>query len=223
MRKGLFGVLAAAVVMSPVLAAAEGFYVSGHAGAVFLSESDNTDELGVDLPSDFDPGFGVGGAVGYDFVNNFRVEGEITYRQSDVDTVDLSGVGGPGEVEGSGDVSALAFMANAFYEVKGTSAFTFYVGAGVGVAVVSFNDFALESPLLSGFGGPLADDDDTVFAYQGIVGIGYEVSEAVTLTLDYRYFATQDAELDIDPVSGPGTFEGEYQSHNVMLGARFSF
>lgn len=225
----LFGAFAVAIVMLlPTIGAAEGFYVSGHAGAVFLNESDNTDQSGVSVPTDFDTGFGVGGALGYDFPNNFRVEVEITYRESDVDTVDVSEVVGLGDLDGSGDVSVIAFMANVYYEIDIDQPVTPYIGVGIGAAVVSANDVALATtapPSIPGL--QLTDDDDTVFAYQVIVGIGYDVTENLTLTLDYRFFGTQGAELDIDPrvgfpVSGT-TFDGEYQSHNVMVAARFSF
>lgn len=224
----LFGAFAVAIVMLlPTIGAAEGFYVSGHAGAVFLNESDNTDQSGVHVPTDFDTGFGVGGALGYDFPNNFRVEGEITYRESDVDTVDVSEVAGPGDLDGRGDVSAIAFMANVYYDIDIDQPVTPYIGVGIGAAVVSANDVALATAPPSIPGLQLTDDDDTVFAYQVIAGIGYDVTENLTLTLEYRFFGTQDAELDIDrrvgfPVSGT-TFDVEYQSHNVIIGARFSF
>ena len=56
-----------------------------------------------------------------------------------------------------------------------------------------------------------ADDDDTVFAYQLGAGLGYEINPNLTISLDYRFFAT----VDPDFTSRAGIeFSTENMSHN---------
>ena len=90
------------------------------------------------------------------------------------------------------------------------SAFTPYLSAGLGFAKVEVND--LNVP---GSGLPNSNDDDTVFAYQVGVGVGYAVNEKVTIDAKYRYFATSDHEFD--------TREAEFASHNFFFGVRVNF
>lgn len=92
------GGAALAAFASPSLGAEPGWYVSGQAGASFLNDADieATDEgITLDGEIEHDVGFGVGGALGYDIGNGFRVEGEIGYRQNDLDEI-----GGTGTFEG---------------------------------------------------------------------------------------------------------------------------
>ena len=202
------------VTLASTAHAQTGFYVSGFAGAVILSDSDVTD------PSDpgtlsFDTGAGFGGAFGFVPLDSVRVEGEIAYRTNGVDShTDSSGT-----TPLDGDMSALSFMGNAFYDFDLGMPLVPYVGAGVGFAAV-FLDASLE------FGGStvqIADDSDTVFAYQGIVGIAYEFSGGLVATADYRYFATMDAELTETAAFGGSSFEASYASHNLTLGIRYQF
>lgn len=60
-----------------------------------------------------------------------------------------------------------------------------------------------------------SDADDDVFAYQAMVGLGFAASDAVTLQLGYRYFATEDPTFF-------GT-EFEYATHNLEAGIRIGF
>ena len=58
------------------------------------------------------------------------------------------------------------------------------------------------------------DESDTVFAYQAGVGLGYKIAEKTLLNLSYRYFATNDPELD----DGVDRVTAEFLSHNVFVG-----
>lgn len=190
----------------------EGWYVSGQAGASILTSSELDDPTGIlaalGTEINFDVGYGLSGALGYHW-GLFRVEGEITYAESDIDEVEVVGIG----FSGSGDVSSLGFMANAFKDFEIGDGWQFNIGGGIGYAIVSINDASVG-------GVPLADDDDWVFAYQLGTGIGYQMSPETTLSLDYRYFATVDPEFnDVDGIP----FEAEYDSHVIRIGVRFNF
>ncbi len=209
--------------------AAEGWYVSGQAGASFLSYADLDDPTGTlaepDTKFDFDIGFNVAGAIGYAFINNFRVEAEVNYAKHDIDqfTTTTPCVGfclplfGSGEgrriIGGGGDVTAVSFMANAFYDIDTGGRWRPYLGGGAGIAIISVNDVAIS-------GVPLADDDDTVFAFQLGAGIGYEFTPTTTLSFDYRFFSTADPDFK----TADGTpFGFEYHRHDIRAGVRFSF
>jgi len=87
----------------------------------------------------------------------------------------------------NGDVSSLGLLLNGYYEIVTSSGFIFYVGAGFGFMNVSINDANVPILGLPGF-----DDDDTVFAYQVGVGVGYAVNPKLAFDLKYRYMGTEN-------------------------------
>lgn len=188
-------------------ASAQSAYYGGHAGMNLTHDAD-WGPSGSTLELTFDPGYAVGGFVGYEFGNGWRTEGELTYRVNDVD--------GFLNLNADGDVSSIALMANGFYDFDLGSPFVPYVGGGIGVAYLSVND-------VGALGNPLADDDDTVFAYQLGVGVGYQISPTVTLTADYRYFATADGDFVTVPAIGGAQFDGEYSNSSFLVSARATF
>jgi OmpA-OmpF porin, OOP family len=211
--------LIAAGALSPDALAGH-WYISGHAGAVFLQDA------GVQFSSpcacspstlnaDFDTGWGVGGAGGFGFDNGLRVEGEVTYRYNDLNKISASGTS---FALPDTSVSSLAFMANGYYDIPTGSKWTPYVGGGVGLAI----DHA--SADLSSSGGPNFSDTEAEFAYQGIAGIGYQITDAVNIGIEYRYFATMTPHYDLTSLGAPaGVFaSADYASHNVFLTLRWN-
>ena len=208
MKKNLLiiSVCVLAIFFSSSAYSAEGLYVSGNIGFAMASDSDITDSTEpVTLTMEYDTGWALGGALGYDF-NRFRVEGEISYQTNDIDKVGAMGV----SLAASGDVSSLAFLINGYFDFVNDSAFTPYITAGLGYAQIDLNDFNV-----AGSGESDYSDDDSVFAYQVGLGVGYAVTEKVTIDVKYRYFATEDLEFD--------TTEVEVASHNFLFGVRFNF
>ena len=209
MKKNLLiiSVCVLAIFFSSSAYSAEGLYVSGNIGFAMLSDSDITDstDSGVTLTMEYDTGWTLGGALGYGF-GSFRVEGEIAYQANDIDKLSILGI----PFNASGDVSSLAFLINGYFDFVNDSAFTPYLSAGLGYAKVDLNDFNI-----AGSGEPDYSDDDSVFAYQVGLGVGYAVTEKVTIDVKYRYFATEDPEFD--------TAEVEVASHNFLFGVRFNF
>ena len=181
--------------------------MSGNIGFAMASDSDITDSTvpGVTVNTEFDTGLAFGAALGYDF-NRFRAEGEISYQKNDIDKI-----GSPGVIlDATGDAKALSFLINGYYNFVNSSAFTPYISAGIGFAQVEFNDLDISS---LGFSG--SNDEDTVFAYQIGIGVGYAVTEKVTIDVKYRYFGTEDSEYD--------TTKAEFASNNFLFGVRYNF
>ena len=199
-------------------------------------------------------GFAVRGMAGYAFPSGFRVEAEIDYRKHKTDEMDVRSPGTLAKVavdgaialgrlpagteyahlppaqqqafdeaaKGSQDVdgafSMLAFMANVDYDFETGSRWVPYIGGGLGVATIS-----LDTKTASGTS--LADDSDTVFAYQVGAGIGYEFplaeGRSVTVSLDCRYFGTQDPTFKGD-VTGT-EFDVEISGHDIGIGLIYGF
>jgi opacity protein-like surface antigen len=147
-------------------------------------------------------GYDVDAIAGYDF-GVFRLEGELGYKRSSLKRfTDETGLAAavntglnPTGATGTAfvfptdnvstfnlrdRVSVLSGMVNALLDIGGDSGLGFYAGGGAGRARVSaFND------------------RDSVWAYQGIAGVRFPVSENVSLGLKYRYFRT--GRLDFAP------------------------
>ena len=195
-------------------AIADGPYVGVQAGATFLKDSEFSDFSGR-LDAEYDPGYTVGGVVGYK-MSLFRIEGELSYRQNDWDDITDLSVGAVSipSVSGLGldvdaEQTALSFMANAFVDFENPTPFTPFVMAGIGAAYIDLDDFSVAGVSLA------INEDDTVFAYQVGAGVAMGFTEALALSLEYRYFATGDPEL--------GVTEGDYESHNAIAGVRLFF
>jgi len=186
---------------------AEGLYVSGNLGFAMLSDSDLTDSTvpGITVNTEFDTGLALGAALGYDF-NRFRVEGEISYQKNDVDKIGAPGV----SLNAAGESVALSFLINGYYDFINNSAFTPYISVGLGFAQVEFNDLDI-----SGLGFSGSTDEDTVFAYQVGIGVGYALTQKVTIDVKYRYFGAEDSEYD--------TTKAEFASNNFLFGMRINF
>lgn len=177
-------------------------YFGAGIGLSRLNDATLSDSTG-SIDTDFDTGLGFVASVGYTF-DSVRAELELGYRKNDIDNFSAFGV----SVPASGDVTSKSGMVNVYYDFTPKAQLNPFVGAGIGLAKVEVDNAAVA-------GINLGDADDTVFAWQLIAGIGYQVSDKAVLDLSYRYFATADPDF-----SG---IEAEYGSHNLFAGLRFLF
>jgi opacity protein-like surface antigen len=186
--------LAMALMLGGVVTSASAApYVSASFGMVSVSDS-TLSAGGGSAELSFDPGFGFIAAVGNNF-EGLRGEVEVAYRNNDADKLSSGGF----SESVSGDISSLAFMGNLLVDLPLSERIRPFLGAGIGLANIDVD----------------GDEDDTVFAYQAIAGLGFPLTHVTTLDLQYRYFATADPDFD-------GT-EAEYQTHNFFAGLRFDF
>jgi OOP family OmpA-OmpF porin len=117
-------------------------------------------------------GWAVGGKAGYDFVGP-RLELEAGYGQIPV-SANIPGTAI------NGKVGQLTVMANLLYDFMPTSVITPYIGAGAGIAFVDSN---------SSLGS-------TQFAYQGMLGVAYNVSEQLRFMVEGRYVGTTNPSVN---------------------------
>ena len=180
---------AAAVLALPVAAQAQssswfgsagptypGFYIGAQGGANWLLNNQSYV---------MDTGWTIGGKVGYDFVGP-RVELEGMYHSNTGSAV----VAFPtGYATVTGRIDQISVMGNLLYDFFPGAMITPYIGAGAGVAFVDANIQGCKMCL-------------TMFAYQGILGLGYNATPALRIGLEGRYYGT--------------TNPGAYFNNNIM-------
>lgn len=167
---------------------------------------------------DFDKGYGVGVNLGYapggtgTILDKLRFELEYYYRKNDISGVDV--------LPASGEVSSKTAMINAYYDIplKGYQIVP-YLGAGIGIAET---EIEADSILLR------VQDEDTVFAWNAMAGIGYtpDYMPSTVWSIGYRYFATDEPRYRSQsvPLFFPaGDVKHEYGMHTVEAGVRYMF
>ena len=219
MRIQLISAMAlATLAISPSLQAAEGPYVAARGSYIMTDDADwifGSDfgpvPAGGNVISKFEDGYGVGVALGMKLPSRFRVEGELFWQENDIDSgrlgpVQLSVLGGL-----NGDVGVWGGMVNGYYDFLEGPLVPF-IGVGVGYAQV---DAKVNLGDIS-----VIDDDDTVLAYQGILGVSYDFMPNLQGVLAYRYLSLDDPQFQDQ---AGGKVDMEYDSQSVDVGLRYSF
>ena len=210
-----------------------GLYISLAGLHVMPSDIDSSYQAasGISLartaPLDNKPGFAA--AVGYEMDSGFRVEIELGDRSASWDKYENTVITFAGRsipVGGQnirGSLKTRSLMANGIFAIDTGWKIRPYFGGGIGLArhkatveggyVVSPQGEA--TPYEGGASG-----NDTVVAYQAMLGIAYSLTEKVEARLGYRYFATDDAEMGNPEVIGS---TWDYASHNFEAGILFRF
>jgi len=200
-------------------------YLAGFIGATMPRRNENVTTTDFStIPSQtfdektrFDPGLYIGGAGGFDF-GFLRLEEEISYKEADINSItDNTGVNQYRDIDGN--LQALAFMTNVFFDFHNYSPVTPYVGGGVGVARLHLsNTFATDAGNQRLLMYPR--DDDTVFAYQVGAGLGIAINRRLSIDLGYRYFNTDWANFSRNSLTTSGV---RFESHNATIGFRTRF
>jgi outer membrane protein OmpA-like peptidoglycan-associated protein len=196
-----------AVVMAlPVVSQAQtlqypGFYVGAVGGVNWmLNNSFNASAstpgfvLSGQSYATMNTGWAAGGMVGYDFIGP-RVELEGMYRDN---TGQFGSIGV--------DINQVSVMANVLYDFNAGGVIVPYIGAGAGVAF-------LNSGLLG------ASSTSTQFAYQAILGVGYNIDPMFRINLEGRYYGTTSPNFNYSGNLGgtPFTVTGSPQNNNFSL------
>ncbi|MEE9316680.1 MAG: outer membrane beta-barrel protein [Rhodospirillales bacterium] len=216
-----FGLLAMSL-MAYASAANAQWYFSGNAGVTSLEDASVTDTFtggNITGEVEFDNGFGLSGAVGHTW-GPIRLEGELSYRQNDLDQIDVQTLNiagvvftGLGTASLGGDTSSFGFMANGYYDFNPGGNWVPFVMAGIGGANLNIDITSVAGAAVT------YDESDTVLAYQVGAGLGYNIQPGTMVTLSYRFFGTSDPTFD----DGVDKIESEYQSHNIWAGINVQF
>ena len=190
---------AAALVALPVVTQAQslqypGFYIGAEGGLNWMFQTSAGTPLGSGTiyPA---IGWAAGGMIGYDFVGP-RVEIEGVYRSSKA-TVGA----GPFNPFGASK-DDIGVLANILYDFNAGGVIVPYIGAGAGVAFVKSSALGFTT-------------DSTQFAYQAILGVGYNVDPQFRINLDARYYGT----------TSPNLIGNSYSNNNIsaMLSLQVKF
>ncbi|MFQ5482377.1 MAG: outer membrane protein [Nitrospinaceae bacterium] len=140
-----------------------------------------------------DIGWGLTGAVGWLYDDNWRIEAELGHRQ-----LTLSEVTSPGNrSEARGDWGLSTFFLNVAKDFRGNSVITPYIGVGAGVMLHQFSLNAFVPPNQSLTAQSLTEKFDITPAYQFMAGVNLEVAEDFDIVMGYRFVGTLEPDYDI--------------------------
>lgn len=229
--------LAASVLAFPAAAAMaqpiNGLYVGGEIGANWMQNQKIKNaavsgEGGVKNPGGkFDGGFGpaVVGSVGYGFGNGLRAEGEFNYRFTHEKLKNAPGNGG------GYDNNTYGLMANVLYDIPGVPYVTPYVGAGVGVEMVSSRSAKVYGTDADDVGSFSGSADNAHLGGQAIAGVAVPTGvPGLDVTAEYRFLAVVGKDKIKGEVNDPGeasvpgslSVDNQY-NHSILVGLRYAF
>ena len=151
-------------------------------------------------------GWTAGGMIGYDFLGP-RVELESRFIQN---TATLTAPGVAGSLGAT--INQVPIMANVYYDFMAGSTIVPYIGAGAGIAFTNLT------------GGGFSNSSSNVqFAYQGMVGVGWNIDSQFRLNLEGRYFGTTAPNYSFN--QPPVAVNGNYTNNNfsAMLSLQYKF
>ena len=193
-----------------------GPYVGVRGGASFADDTDFA--IGGGTVTNEYEDWGLTGSVfagyGMEFFPGFggRIEAELGYSTFEIDRHLL---GGAAQAGPTGDTSAFSGMVNAYVDAN-VGAFRPFAGVGLGLARVSFDDHGTTA-------GTLMDDVDTAFSWQVSGGVGYDLTDRITLEGMVRYQSIMDVELTSTALGGNLNSETYLNATSGLVGLRYRF
>lgn len=180
------------------------WYVAGSVAYFLPNESSVT---GHDV--EYQAGYAASLSGGYYLTPHIRGELEVFYGSTEIDGATDSG---NNKVTASGDANFGAVMLNAIAEF-GDGDIHPYLGGGLGVGMFELDSVSIDSQNLSA--------EEAVLTYQLIAGAAYDVNPDISVTFDYRYRGSTDAEATMG--TNTTTEIRTITSHNFLLGMRYAF
>ncbi len=211
---GLAGlVLLAATSLAP--AAADDWRLGGAAGSGMTFNPWAPPNLGTNPESEVLQG----GSLSY-ALQPLRTQGDGLQNRFALDNWETDGLS---QLLTSGQGNPSGFMAKGYYDLAITPRWRLFAGAGLGMAWLPANQH-LDLGALSLPRDPATrDQDETVFAYQGMLGLSYEFSSPFQMYFGYSFFAT-------DPLDSGSRVEGRERiesegsaAHSGLIGFRYNF
>jgi opacity protein-like surface antigen len=199
--------------------AEETWYVRGSAGLALQADADGarlTDDSGRrSADASFDPGYGVGAAVGRWFGPRWRADLGFDYRSVSTDRIEVD----DGRVADDGNYASAALSLNGYYHFTDAGAvrrFSPYVGAGI--AWLNEIDIDIEG----GDFRPSYDDlEDDGFGFQLIGGVSWRQTERIRWDAELRWLYYGEA--DLDDGNGVRLEDVDYAPVTVQVGFSYGF
>ena len=186
--------------------ASKPWYVAVGAGGAWYADQGISGSGPGDLS--YDVGYTGNVSIGryLDDIRVLRLEVEGVYDHADFNNFGGATVGGSSYNAG--------LMLNFIYDIHTDSPWIPYLGIGMGYSRVTMDN-------LSQGGVTAIDGSDDAFSYQFKGGIAYQFNPSMAVTLQYRYFATNDLSFSGQPSGTVKTDGTKVQSAEV--GFRFHF
>lgn len=194
-----------------------GFYLGARGGVVLANDSEFTITGSVLVENAYEMGFAGSGFVGFELPDLYwgaglRVEGEAGLIHLDVETHTVGGTE-QADKDSFGSTKALAGFLNAYVDL-GSGGLRPFVGGGVGVARLTFDDHGVTGNL------GVMDDAGNAFAWQVMAGASVHLTKAISLEGMVRHQGVMDVEL----VSSTGPMsEVDLSSTQLLFGMRYHF
>lgn len=222
----------ATLAQSPMMTESSGVYVNVGGAVALLPGTTGTPFTEIDNPTpqnvdagktnwDFDLGIGANGALGYDF-GSFRADAEFTYLSSnfvfDVHKTDRRA----NTAKADDTLTVLAGTANAWYDLDTGTAWSPYIGVGVGAANLQVK--LRTSPDAK---KPYFDGNGWGFVYKAGVGVAVEVLSGFSLVAGYQFFGTLETTVtdgkNSTAATDDHTVKPTLMAHGLNVGLRFLF
>lgn len=213
--------LGALIAASAPAAAAEpqGLYLRGDVGASLGRTIGGSVLAGDGFAGDIGNSALFEAGVGYQLPYNLRADLTVGYRPGF--KVESREARGTLPVNADADVKNWAVMANLYYDIATGTAFTPYVGAGLGVAFNKVDDVTYS------FGAGRIHENGkskTNFAWSLQAGAAYAVTQNVKVDLGYRYIDLGGFETGgSSTVGAVAKSEGDVRAHEVKIALRYAF
>lgn len=237
-KTGMAGVLALLLTVSSAFAQADSsdrrriviggpdrYYAGLNLGLGFLADADNTPNnqslFPADRQTEYESGASISALVGYRWMENIRLEGEISYYNNEFSELgDFTQDTTPRFVSGYNflfhpvvfvdfpDIDTLTVMANVYRDFDIGGRVKPFLGVGGGAAFLDVDDAIM------------ADDSDTTWAAQLRAGLSVPVEDRVAVTFGYRLLITGNPQFADEDGN---RFKSEYTNHGLEFGVRAYF
>lgn len=210
----------------------DGFYVGASGSVDWIRDTKFVQPSPGGFAFDLDHKTGGNAAlsVGYQWCE-WRAELEGGFRHNSIDVSHSSATGFPDETHSIGKHTRIwSIMANGYYDIPFENCFSMYVGLGVGVGFhqlkVDQHSNAISGP--APFFQAAIDRTSTLFAWQVMSGLNYEVNDMWTVFLGYKFFATMKPKSFTVTNTGLApstqqttTYKDFPYAHGIEAGVRF--
>ena len=202
------------IISTASLALAETRPYIGLLSGIPLSSVHKLSDSSASVDTDSNPGYLAGLTAGVSFdmrgdwnIERARTEIEMGYRSNELLLRLKNGT------SLNGRVSVSTIMANGYVENTGTLPgnipIIIFLTAGAGAADASISTIYYRGTVL------VSPAHNTRLAYQGGIGVAYELTKNIRVDAAYKYLGTTNFNFM--------GIKAEYGSHNVLFGAQYMF
>jgi len=193
------------VFSSTAYAQSSRIYISGYMGLNTYGDNDfNEDRTPVNGDMEFKNAISLAGALGIRLTRKIRVEGEVSYRKTDLDNMDITA----GSFKIGGQLKTLISLINGYYDFDlGWRTLNPFLSAGLGLAWHDAKVDDIAGVAVDGSGS------DMGLAWQVGGGMKLRVNNDMAITGGYRYLATGNIGFE--------NYELDFSSHELRLGLEY--